>query len=113
MSGELTPAELTDLADGLLTGAEWQAWLATHPAAAAEVAVAQRARQLMRQLERADFVLPGDFELRLRQRLRQETTLLDLLDLGVDGIGHFLLALLDLLFDLLPTEQPASQPAPA
>ncbi len=49
---QLDPGDvsLTDLAEGTLTGTEWDAWLAVHPDEAAEIAVARRVRLLMAEL---------------------------------------------------------------
>lgn len=101
---------LTDLADGTLSGPEWEAWLAAHPEAAAQVAVARRVRALMRELEAAAVAVPDGFEERLMARLRQDRTLLDLLDLGLLGAGRALIELLNILMSLLPAPQPAPQP---
>jgi len=98
---------LTDLADGTLSGAEWDAWLAAHPAEAAEVAIARRVRALMVELQSAAITVPPGFEARLMARVREDTTLLDLLDLGLAGLGQALLDLLDAIFGLLPI-QPAA-----
>jgi anti-sigma factor RsiW len=103
--------KLTDLADGTLAGPEWEAWLAAHPEAAAQVAVARRVRALMRELEAAAVAVPEGFEERLMARLRQDRTLLDLLDLGLLGAGRALIELLNILLSLLPAPQPAPQPA--
>src|SRR5689334_15942250 len=103
--------DLTDLADGTLSGPEWDAWLAEHPAAAAEVAIARRVRVLMRDLAAAAIVVPDGFEERLMARLRQDRTLLDLLDLGFFTAGRALIELLNVLLSLLPAPQPAPQPS--
>jgi hypothetical protein len=102
---------LTDHADGTLSAPEWDACLATHPVAAAEVAIARRVRALMRELEAAAVAVPDGFEERLMTRLRQDRTLLDLLDLGLLGAGRALIELINILLSLLPAPQPASQPA--
>ena len=102
---------LADLADGTLAGPEWDTWLADHPDAAAEVAVARRVRALMRDLAAAAIAVPDGFEERLMARLRQDRTLLDLLDLGFFSAGRALIELLNVLLSLLPTPEPAPQPA--
>jgi hypothetical protein len=99
---------LTDLADGTLAGPEWDAWLAAHPDEAAEVAIARRVRALMLELQAAAIPVPAGFEARLMARVREDTTLLELLDLGLAGLGRVLLDLLDALFGLF-----SAQPAPA
>ena len=63
----------------------------------------------MRELELASIVVPAGFEARLMARLREDRTLLDLLDLGFSGLGRVLIELLDLLLSLLPA--PVPQPA--
>jgi hypothetical protein len=103
---------LTDLADGTLSGPEWDAWLAEHPEAAAEVAIARRVRALMAGLRATTITLPADFEARLMARVREDATVLDLLELHLAGMGRALLELLTVLLDLLPQPQPAvEQPA--
>lgn len=97
---------LLDLADGTLSGPEWDAWLAERPAAAAEVAVARRVRALLVELRQTQVVVPADFEARLLERVRADRTLLDLLELSVSGVGRALLELLSVLLDLVPAQQP-------
>lgn len=94
--------DLTALADGTLTGPEWDVWLAAHPEAAAEIAIARRARAIIAQLQQADVVLPAHFEAQVMARVRSNSTLLDLLDLSLANIGWVLLELLDFLFGGLP-----------
>jgi anti-sigma factor RsiW len=101
------PVDITDLADGTLAGPEWDAWLAAHPDAAAEVEIARRVRALLTELRAASIVVPAGFEARLMERVRGDTTLLELLDLGLAGCGRALLELLELLFGLAPAPQPA------
>lgn len=101
--------DLTDLADDTSAAAAWEAWLATHPNEAAEVEAARRVRALMVELQRASITVPTDFELRLMQRIHQDTTVLRLVDLGLAGLGQALLELIAMLFALLP--EPAPQPA--
>lgn len=111
MSDNDRTPNLTDLADGTVSGPEWEAWLAANPAAAEEVRIAQRVRALLLELQAAEIAVPADFEARLMERVRADKTLLDLFDLGLSGIGRTLLELLTLLFSLLPGPQP--QPAVA
>ena len=110
MTPDNQSANLTDLADGTLSGLEWDTWLAEHPDAAAEIAVARRVRALMRDLAAAEITVPDGFEDRLMARLRQDRTLLDLLDLGFFSAGRALIELLNILLSLLPAPQPAPQP---
>jgi anti-sigma factor RsiW len=102
---------LADLVDGTLSGAEWDAWLAAHPEAAAEVAIGRRVRSLLRELNAASIGVPADFEERLAARIRQDRTLLALLDLGLAGLGRALIELINALLGLLPA--PAPQPSVA
>lgn len=99
--------DLADLADGTLSGPEWDAWLAAHPEAAEEVAIARRVRALLLELHAAEFVIPEGFEERLLARVHEDTTLLNLLDLGFGGMGQALLEILSMLLGLLPQQQPA------
>jgi hypothetical protein len=97
---------LTDLADGLLAGPEWDAWVAAHPAEAAELVIARRVRALLAELQAEAIAVPPDFEARLLARLRADATFLDLLDLGLAGLGRTFLELLALVIGLLPAPQP-------
>lgn len=101
-----------DLADRAPSGAEWQAWAAANPAEAAEVEIARRVRGLLRELNLAAIAVPEGFEERLLARIREDRTLLDLLDLGLSGLGRALLELIDALLGLLPAP-PAAAPVPA
>ena len=102
--------DLTDLADGVLSGPDWEAWRATHPEQAAEVVAARRVHLLLAELRAVPVVLPADFELRLMERARRDTTVLDLLDLWLAGWGRALLELLDVLFGGLPAPRSADGP---
>ncbi|KPV49472.1 hypothetical protein SE17_32445 [Kouleothrix aurantiaca] len=111
MATEDFEANLADLAEGLLAGPEWDAWLAANPAAAEEVMIARRVRAFMHRLQATEIAVPDGFEERLMARIREDRTLLDLLDLGLTGIGRTLIELLNLLFSLLPGPEPAAAPA--
>ena len=89
---------LFDLADGTLSGPEWDAWLAAHPEAAAEVALAQRVRALVSQLNTDEIRVPAGFEQRLLARARDDVALRDLLNLGLGGIGYVLRDLMLAIF---------------
>lgn len=97
---------LTDLVDGTLSGPEWDAWLAARPDAAAEVIAARRVRALVAQMRAAAFELPPDFEARLLERVRTDRTLIDLIELGLSGLGRSILEILGALLGLLPEPQP-------
>jgi hypothetical protein len=99
--------DLTDLADGTLSGLEWDAWLAAHPEAAAEIEVARRVRSLVSELRGVLIDVPANFEARLLERVREDESLLDLLDLGLGGLGRALLELLELCLSFVPGPQPA------
>jgi hypothetical protein len=72
--------DLTGLVDGTLAGPEWDAWLAAHPEAAAEVAIARRVHAIIAQLQYADIELPAHFEAQVLARVRSQSAILDLLD---------------------------------
>jgi hypothetical protein len=112
MSFEELQPNITDLADGSLAGPEWDQWLSLHPAEAAEIEVARRVRQLMAQLARAEIAVPQDFELRLMARIREDRTLLDLLDLFFADVSGMLIELINLLLGVLPVPQPQQPVAP-
>jgi hypothetical protein len=99
----LTPA---DIADGVLTGPELEAWLTANPGLAEEVELARKVRHLLQMLHEAEFVVPEGFEERVMERIREDRTFLDLLDLGLSGIGRTFIELLSLIFGLLPQPQP-------
>ena len=108
------PFALSDLADGTLTGPAVDTWLAAHPDAAAEVALARQVRALVAELAMRPIQIPAGFEARVLARARQDTSFRYLLDLALGGIGRTLLELLLLCFELLPVPQPdALPPAPA
>jgi hypothetical protein len=107
MALDADEVNLTDLVDGVLAGPEWDAWLAAHPDAAAEVAAARRVRALLAELQAAAIPVPADFEARLLARIRADATLLDLIDLALAGLGRTLLEFVAALLGLLPT--PAEQ----
>lgn len=90
--------DLVALAEGALSGPEWDAWLAAHPAAAAEVEVARRVRALVAQMRSAEVELPADFEARVLAQVGANTTALDLLELIFVGAGRALREVLNVLF---------------
>jgi len=108
MTNDTLNVDLTDLADGTLAGAEWDAWLAAHPSAAAEVEIARRVHALVAELRLTTIDVPADFEARLMARVREDATLLDLLELHLAGLGRVLLELIGALLELLPEAQPAA-----
>src|SRR5689334_6520365 len=102
-------AIVADTVDGTRSGPEWDAWLAAHPPAAAEVALARRVQALMRELAAASIVVPPGFEARVLERVRADSTLLALLDLGLGGLGRTLLEIFAAIFGVLPAS-PAAAP---
>lgn len=90
----------TDIADGELAGPDWEAWVAQHPGSAEEIEVARRVRSLLIRLQEAEITLPAGFEARLLERVRADSTLLDLLDAWFLGVGRALIEILDLIFGL-------------
>lgn len=105
MEDALRNGSLSDLADGLMSGPEWDAWLAQHPEEAAEIELARKVRLLLGAMREAELQVPEGFELRLMSRLREDKTLLDLIDFGVGGIARAVLELITAIFSILP--QPA------
>ena len=102
-----TEFDITDLADDTLLGPQWDAWLASHPQAAAEVAIARRVRALVAELQRS-VAVPAGFEARLLARVREDITVLELLELHLAGMGRALLEMVNLLLSLLPEPQPVA-----
>ena len=103
---EADAAIVADIVDGTRSGPEWDAWLAARPEAAAEVAIARRVQALMRELAAAAIVVPPGFEARVLERVRADSTLLDLLDLGLGALGRTVLELLTAFFGVLPAPAP-------
>lgn len=93
-------AILAELVDGTLSGPEWDAWLAARPDAAAEYAIARRVRLLMQELELAAIQVPAGFEARVLERVREDRTLLDLIDVMLSGFGRTFIELLSALFGI-------------
>jgi hypothetical protein len=108
MTDDNLNVDLTDLADGTLDSPEWDAWLAANPATAAEVEIARRVHTLVAELRLASVDVPADFEARLMARVREDATLLDLLELHLVAWGRALLELISLLLELLPEPQPVA-----
>ncbi|MDZ4719879.1 MAG: hypothetical protein SH847_15625 [Roseiflexaceae bacterium] len=100
---------LADLADGLVGGPEWDVWLAQNPDAAAEIELSRRVRLLLGAMREAEIQMPEGFEARLMVRLREDKTLLDLIDFGVSGIARAVLELITAIFSFLPSP---AQPTP-
>lgn len=107
----VTPATLTDLADGTLSGAAWDAWLAARPEVAAEVLAMRQARALLAVLAAQQVALPPDFEQQVVARIRRDAVFRELLQFGFPQLGRAFLELLTVFFGFLPA--PAEQEAPA
>lgn len=106
MATNFDELNLTDLVENTPAGPEWDTWLALHPDMAAELEIARRVRLFMSVLREASITVPADLEARLMERVRADRTLLDLLDLGLLGMGRALIEILNALFGLLPASQP-------
>ena len=106
-SNEAEAAIVADIVDGTRSGPEWDAWLAARPEATAEVAIARRVQALMRELAAASIVVPPGFEARVLERVRADSTLLDLLDLALGALGRTMLELFAAIFGILPSQAPA------
>lgn len=91
-----------DLADAILSGPDWDRWLAEHPAAAVDVLVLQQARQFVSDLRTRQVELPNDFEARLMARVRGDATARALLDMGLSQFSAALLEFVAALVGLLP-----------
>jgi hypothetical protein len=102
------PTNPADLAELGFDDATWDAWAAANPELANEVAIARKVRLLLSAMQESQIMVPEGFEDRLMDRIRQDRTLLDLIDLGLSGIGRTILELLAALFNILP--QLAPQP---
>ncbi|NTW03026.1 MAG: hypothetical protein HGA19_17385 [Oscillochloris sp.] len=96
---EITPA---DIVDGMLSAAEIDVWLEAHPELAEEVALARRVRALLIQLQAAEIPVPDGFERRVLARISADSTLIDLLDLCLSGVGRMILEAFTMLFTMLP-----------
>lgn len=111
MSDATPSPNLTDLADGTLAGAEWDAWLAARPEAAAEVQAMRQARALMALLATQRVPLPPNFEQQVLARIRRDAVFRELLQFGFPQLGRVFLELLTVFFGFLPA--PAEQETPA
>ena len=103
--------DLVALAEGTLSGPEWESWLTAHPTAAAEIEVARRVRALVAQMRSIEVELPTDFEARVLAQVGANTTALDLLELIFVGAGRTLRELLDVFFAERPTSYSSGRQA--
>ena len=72
-----------------------------------------RVRELIGRMSAQDVIVPAGFEQRLMARIREDRTLLDLIDLGLLGVGRALVDLLNALLSLLPAPAAPASPQPA
>ena len=98
---------LAELADAPEGSTDWVTLQAEAPDLAAEVEIARKVRLLLDAFREAEIAVPEGFEVRLMARLREDRTLIDLVDLWLSGIGRTLLELISLLFAFVP--QPVAQ----
>ena len=103
---------LADLADGTLSGPEWEAWLLAHPQQAAEVAATRQIHALLQQLRADQVELPAHFEARILSHVHRASAVRELLNLNLSGTTRALLELLSVLFSLLPGVPPDAAAAP-
>ncbi len=104
-SNELSAAEAAELSEE-----DWEHWAAMHPDQESEVLISRQIRWVMTHFRTASIEVPAGFEVRLMERLREETTLIDLIDLGLNGLGRAFLELLMALVGLFPQPQSTLQP---
>lgn len=110
MAAELSPEDAeraAEFAERSPMDSSWDRLAADDPQLAAEAALAAAVHQVMTALGTRQIAVPADFEARLMARLREDKTLLDLLNVGVTGFSHALLDLLNIVFGLLPASAPA------
>lgn len=110
---ETTIDQLTTFVEGEIGGPEWEAWSAANPELAREVLIARRVRVLVSRMQAAEMAVPVGFEARLMARIREDATLLDLLELWFNGVGRLLVDLLNVIFDLLPDGTATPRPMAA
>ena len=99
----LDALDLASKSSGTATGAEFPRSTAANGSLPAD-------RSISRDKDSRRRNRTTEFEERLMARIREDRTLLDLLDLGLTGIGRTLIELLNLLFSLLPGPEPTAAP---
>jgi hypothetical protein len=100
---------LADLAEGAPgTGLE-----GLTPQEVDELEIARRVRALMAELRTSDVAIPEGFEARLMERLSGDTTLLQMVDLWLAGVGRILVELAGILLNDQPLTPPSPAPSPA
>ena len=99
----------TDLVDGTHAGLPPESVPVEF--AAEEVEIARRVRAVMGDLRAASIEVPAGFEERLLARVREDETVLDVLELGLSGFGRAIVELLNALLSFLPAAAEPPQPA--
>jgi hypothetical protein len=90
-----------------------QEHLRTCPDCAARLALARQALFLLQRLREEDVTLPEGFQARLMQRVLSGDLAADALDFSWQGLLNTLVALLEMIFDMLAGPQPAPLGQPA
>lgn len=104
-------SRLAELVDEQVSEANWETWLAEHPEAAAEVEIARKVRLLLLNMRDVPVEVPPDFEARVLARVRDDTMMLDLIDLGLAGWSTAIMELIAMLLNLFPTVMPSPTPS--
>ncbi|GEM_PF-1493660 len=113
MAAGESDVEWTTLVDEPEDSPEHSAWLLEHPVEAAEIAMARRVHVLLAELRAIPVTVPPDFEARLLDRCRQDTTIIHLLELWLARGSRALLELLAAIFNSLPGLLPVPDAAGA
>ena len=100
---------LVDLAGEEMEGEDLRNLLATRiksaediERAVREVKISRRVRLLMIKLREAEIEVPADFEAKLMSRIGKDETLLNLLEIYLNGFGRTLIELINALFSFFP-----------
>jgi hypothetical protein len=107
---------LADLANGETSGAELKNLLAVRlraseveiESATREIEISRRVRRVLEKLRQAEVEIPADFEVKIMDRIRKNVTLLDLLEVYMNGFGYALVEFVNVLFSFFP-EKPQPQ----
>jgi hypothetical protein len=105
MSDPLREEQFAELADAAASNPEWEAIIASEPAFA-DIEVARKVRLLLLAMQEAHIMVPEGFEERLLMRIRADRTLVDMIDLWLNGIGRVVLELIAVLFAAVPQAPP-------
>ena len=100
---------LVDLAGEEMEGEDLRNLLATRiksaediERAVREVKISRRVRLLMIKLREAEIEVPANFEAKLMSRIGKDETLLNLLEIYLNGFGRTLIELINALFSFFP-----------